>query len=216
MKKVVVSGRTVEDAVTSALVRLGVPRSQAEIRVISEPVKGLFGFFGSKDAEVEVSIPQTPVEAAKDFAENVLLKMGIQGQVSVQRDDQFDSEYVVSLSCEDSVLPVVIGKHGSTLDALQYLVNIVANREHEAFAKFSVDAGAYRVRRRESLKRAADLAAEKSVRTGRPVSLEAMSSADRKWVHTYLQSRTDITTMSEGQDPFRKVKIAPKRNLYAQ
>lgn len=214
MKKIVVTGRTVEDAVTSALVRLGVPRSEAEIRVISEPVKGFFGFIGGKDAEVEVSIPQTPQESAKDFAEAILAKMDIVGQVSVERDVEEDGDFVLSIDCGEDVLPVIIGRHGSTLDAIQYLTNIVANRDHDGFIKFSVDAGHYRVRRRENIRRIADQAVERALKLGRPVSLESMSASERKWIHTYLQDRSDITTMSEGQDPYRKVKIAPRRNSY--
>ncbi|MFD1675996.1 RNA-binding cell elongation regulator Jag/EloR [Alicyclobacillus fodiniaquatilis] len=214
MKRVVVTGRTVEEAVTSALVKLGVARSQAQVRVISEPVKGLFGFIGGKDAEVEVSIAQTPVEMARDFTEGVLKRMDAPATVSVERDHAEGTEYVVSIECADEVLPIVIGRHGVTLDSLQYLVNIVANREHDGFVKFTVDAGTYRARRRESLRRVAEQAADRAVRTGRPVSLDAMSSAERKFIHTLLQSRLDITTSSEGKDPYRKVKIVPRRINY--
>ncbi|WAH37004.1 RNA-binding cell elongation regulator Jag/EloR [Alicyclobacillus dauci] len=214
MKRLVVTGRSVEEAVTSALVRLGVPRSQAQVRVISEPVKGLFGFFGGKDAEVEVIVQQTPQEMAKDFTEKVLERMGVRAEASIERDTETDAEFLVNIHCSDDVLPIVIGRHGSTLDSLQYLVNIVSNREYEGFVKFSLDAGDYRKRRRENLRRVADQAADRAVRTGRAVTLDAMSAADRKWVHSYLQSRVDITTLSEGQDPYRKVKIAPKRQSY--
>ncbi|GMA63682.1 Jag N-terminal domain-containing protein [Alicyclobacillus fastidiosus] len=214
MKRLVVTGRSVEEAVTSALVKLGVPRSQAQVRVISEPVKGLFGFLGGKDAEVEVSVPQSPLENARDFVETVLGHMGVSGQVSLTRDAETDAEYLVNIESDEEVLPFIIGRHGSTLDSLQYLVNIVANREHDGFVKFSVDAGEYRKRRRESLRRAADHAADRAVRTGRAVSMDAMSPADRKWVHTYLQTRSDVTTLSEGEEPYRKVRIAPKRNSY--
>lgn len=214
MKRVVVTGRNVEEAVTSALVKLGVARSQAQIRVISEPVKGLFGFLGGKDAQVEVSVQQTPQETAKEFAQTVLKRMGVDGQTSIERDEDTDAECLIKISCDEDVLPIVIGRHGSTLDSLQYLVNIVANREHDGFVKFSVDAGDYRKRRRESLARIAIQAADRAVRTGRPVTLDAMSAAERKWVHTHLQMRTDVTTSSEGEDPYRKVKIVPKRNGY--
>ncbi|GEO27256.1 DNA-binding protein [Alicyclobacillus acidoterrestris] len=214
MKRLVVTGRTVEEAVTSALVKLGVPRSQAQVRVISEPVKGLFGFLGGKDAQVEVSVPQSPLENARDFVETVLREMGVSARVTIDADEETDAEYVVNIDADADVLPSLIGRHGSTLDSLQYLVNIVANREHEGFVKFSVDAGAYRKRRRDSLRRAADHAVERVIRTGRAVSMEAMSPADRKWVHTYLQARTDISSLSEGEEPHRKVKIVPRRNEY--
>lgn len=214
MKKVVATGKSVEEAVTSALVRLGVGRSQAQIRVLTEPVKGLFGFIGGKDAEVEVSIPQSAMDDARDFTQGVLTRMSVRGEVSIERDIEDVDVPVVSISCSEDVLPVIIGRHGATLDALQYLTNIVANRDREEFVKFTIDAGRYRARRRDNLKRLAEGAADRAVQTGRAVSLEAMSAAERKWVHTYLQTRMDITTISEGQDPNRKVRIAPRRNLF--
>jgi spoIIIJ-associated protein len=214
MKKVIATGKTVEESVRSALVKLGVPRSEAEIRVISEPVKGFLGLIGGKDAEVEVSVPQSPSDEAKDFVSEVLAKMGIDARVTVERNLEEEGGYVLSIDCEEDVLPIVIGRHGSTLDAIQYLTNVVANRDHEGFVKFSVDAGQYRARRRENIRRIADQAVERALKLGRPVSLESMSPAERKWIHTYLQDRNDVTTMSEGQDPYRKIKIAPKRNSY--
>ena len=210
MKKVVATGRTIEDAVTSALVRLGVTRSQATIRVIAEPVKGLFGIFGGKEAQVEVSIPLTPEETAKEFLSGVLSKMGVEWKIR-SRDEMEGGEPVVvfEVVADESVLPILIGKHGSTLDALQYLVNVVANREKNGYVKFVVDAGDYRRRRREGLWRLAERAAERAVRTKKPVSLDAMPSVDRKLIHTHLQDRRDVTTSSDGMEPNRKVVVMP-------
>lgn len=214
MRRVVVSGRTVDDAVTSALVQLGVPRAQAHIRVITEPVKGLFGLIGSKDAEVEVSVQATPQETAKEFLQQALNRMGVISDVSVERDTDTNGDFVLVIRVGEEALPYIIGRHGSTLEALSYLTNVAANREHEGFVKFSVDAGNYRQRRRESLGRAAMQAAQRAVEFGRPVSLDPMSAADRKWVHTYLQERDDVTTSSEGRDPHRRVKVIPRRKSY--
>lgn len=208
MKRVVATGRTVEDAVTSALVRLGVTRSQATVRVVSEPVKGLFGFFGAKDAEVEVSVLLTTEETAKAFLSDLLTRMGLDAKVRVQPQPEAD-ELHLDVVCDEESLAVVIGRHGSTLDALQYLVTIVANRDRDPYLKIYVDAGEYRKRRREGLSRMADRAAARAVRTRRPVALEAMPAADRKIIHTYLQERDDVTTTSEGVEPARKVIINP-------
>lgn len=209
MKRLVATGRTVDEAVTSALVRLGATRSQATVRVISEPVKALFGFIGGKDAEVEVIIPQSPDEAARDFLNELLSHMGVDGKARIQSREASGEEIQMEIQCKEDDLPIVIGRHGATLDALQYLVNIIGNREQSGFTKFSLDAGGYRRRRREALERIADRAADRAVRTGKPVLLDAMSSADRKVIHTYLQERRDVSTVSEGTDPHRKVKIVP-------
>lgn len=210
MKRVIATGRTVEEAVTSALVRLGATRSQATVRVIAEPTKGLFGFLRSKGAEVEVTVNQAPDEAGKDFLAELLSRMGVESKVRARQIKTDGNEEVrMEIACEEDRLPIVIGKHGSTLDAIQYLVNIVGNRENTGFTKFVVDAGDYRQRRKEGLCRIAERAALRAIKTGKPVLLDAMSSTDRKVIHTFLQNRPDVSTTSEGVDPNRRVKILP-------
>ncbi len=210
MKRVIATGRTVEEAVTSALVRLGATRSQATVRVIAEPTKGLFGFIRTKDAEVEVIVNQTPEESGRDFLVELLSHMGVEAKARArQARVEGNEEIQMEISCDEDSLPIVIGKHGSTLDAIQYMVNIVGNRDNSGFVKFVVDAGDYRQRRKEGLCRVAERAAVRAMKTGKPVLLDAMSSSDRKIVHTYLQNRTDVSTTSEGVDPNRRVKILP-------
>ncbi|KPV42506.1 RNA-binding cell elongation regulator Jag/EloR [Alicyclobacillus ferrooxydans] len=208
MKKVTATGRTVEDAVTSALVRLGISRSQATVRVMSEPVKGLFGFIGGREAQVEVSVIRTPEETARDFLSETLIHMGIDARIRLLPASE-DTPTTLEIICDENDLPVVIGKHGSTLDSLQYLVNVVANQGQESYTRLFLDAGMYRQRRQEGLQRLADRAAVRALRTKRPVSLDPMPAHDRKFVHTYLQNRSDVTTTSEGTDPYRKVVVVP-------
>lgn len=207
MKRVVTSGRTVEDAITSALVQLRITKSQATIRVLQEPVKGLFGLFGGKEAQVEVSVQLTPEEAGSAFLTELCRHMGV--PVTVQSRSSASDEVVLNIVSEEEDLPTLIGRHGATLDALQYLVNVAANQNRVGFVKFDVDAGNYRERRREGLHRMAERAAARALRTGRSVLLEPMSSSDRKVIHTYLQEREDVSTVSEGSEPHRKVMVVP-------
>lgn len=211
MKKVVATGKSVEDAVTSALVKLGVTRTQASIRVIKEPIKGILGFIGGRDAEVEVSVALTPEEAAKEFLAGSLRRMGIREYRIRSHEGQEDAKptFYLDITCNESDLPVIIGRHGSTLDSLQYLLNVVANNGQQHYVKVFVDAGDYRQRRKEGLERLAERAAARAIKTKRPVAMDAMSSSDRKLVHTYLQERADVTTTSEGTDPNRKVVVLP-------
>lgn len=213
MKRVVATGKTVEDAITSALVRLGATRAQVEVQVIHEPVKGILGFIGGKDAEVEVRLNLPPQENAKLFLTDTVTRMGVDAVVRVRPIELTEGpSYLLEVVCDDEAeLASVIGRHGSVLDSLQYLVNIVANREHSDFVKFIVDAGGYRERRRKGLERIADQAANRAVRTRRPVQLEEMASSDRKVIHSRLQARSDVTTSSEGVDPHRKVVVTPVR-----
>lgn len=210
MKRVVATGKTVDDAVTSALVRLGVTRSQANIRVISEPVNRLFGILRSKAAEVEVTAILTPEETAQEFLSDVLEKMGLDAKVRV-RDGVEENEAVsiLEIVCSDADLPVVIGRHGVTLDSFQYLVNTVANRGQEKQIRVRVDAGRYRQKRREGLEQIANRALDRATRTRKPVALESMPAAERKIIHTFLQDRREVTTTSEGTEPHRHVVVIP-------
>ncbi len=210
MKRVVATGRTVDEAVTSALVRLGVTRSQATIRVIHEPVSRLFGLIRSKEAEVEVTAMLSVEETAKDFLTEVLRLMGVDAKIRWHNSaPDEEAECIMDIQCDEKDLPVVIGRHGVTLDSLQYLVNNAANREKEKHLRFRVDAGDYRQRRKEGLCQVADRAVERALRTHKPIVLDSMPAAERKIIHTYLQDRSEVTTASEGTEPNRRVVVVP-------
>jgi len=208
MKKVNATGRTVEDAVTSALVKLGVTRSQAMVRVIHEPVKGFLGFIGSKEAEVEVKVLQSADETARGFLADLLERMGMEARVRTGIPTN-EEPIALEIVCDEDDLPVVIGRHGATLDSMQYLVNVVVNQGRDGYTRVHLDAGQYRKKRQEGLQRLADRAAVRALRIKRPVSMDPMPAHDRKFVHTYLQERSDVTTTSEGNEPQRKVVVVP-------
>ncbi|MCL6593539.1 MAG: Jag N-terminal domain-containing protein, partial [Alicyclobacillus sp.] len=169
MKKTVASGRTVEDAVTSALVRLGVTREQASIRVIQEPVKARLGLFGGREAIVEVTVLPSPAEVVRQFLTELMRRMGIQAFVRIRRapspvqlaaaaDDQSKQDSVeveVAIECDESTAALVIGRHGATLDALQFLTSLAAGRELPYLVRVHLDCSGYRQRRREQLERLA-------------------------------------------------------------
>ncbi len=212
MKRVIATGRTVDEAVTSALVQLGVTRSNANVRVIREPVKGLFGFIGGKEAEVEVSVTMSAEEVARDFLSGVVRRMKLENARVKAKGQVVDGDpaHVLEVVCSDDELPIVIGRHGATLDSLQYLVNVVGNQDEKGkYTKFIVDAGGYRARHKENIERIAERARQRAIKLKKPVTLEAMTAADRKVVHTYLQDRGGVTTSSEGTDPNRRVVITP-------
>lgn len=210
MRRVVATGKTVDEAVTSALVRLGITRSQATIRVISEPVNRLFGILRSKDAEVEVTAIQSLEEDAQDYLMDILERMGLDAKVRLKSGSaEEEVDHTLEIVCGEDDLPVVIGRHGVTLDSLQYLVNTVMNRGQEKHVRFRIDAGDYRRKRREGLEQVATRALERAVRTGRKVVLESMPASERKLIHTYLQERPEVTTISEGAEPNRHVVVIP-------
>lgn len=133
--------------------------------------------------------------------------------------DQFGIDYTLFTEFEDNELNVevksknpkelgiVIGKHGSTLDSLQYLLSQVVNKHNEDFIRVTIDANEYRDKRKRNLERMAKRGVERLYKFKKPVKLEPMNAADRRIVHMVLQNYDDIATHSEGRDPFRRVVI---------
>ncbi|SMC91393.1 RNA-binding cell elongation regulator Jag/EloR [Sporomusa malonica] len=201
------TGKTIEEAIELALAELGVSRDRVDHEVLEVPSKGLFGFIGSKLAKVRVAIrPIDPIDVAKQFLESVFKAMNI--TVSMEKKNQ-DDHVVINLRGED--LGILIGKHGQTLDALQYLTNLAANRDADERSRIVLDVEDYRKRRAETLSRLAMRLADKVKRRGERVVLEPMSPQERKIIHMALQSDNRIVTYSEGDEPYRKVVISLKK-----
>jgi spoIIIJ-associated protein len=117
----------------------------------------------------------------------------------------------ILLSLHGEGLGILIGKHGQTLDALQYLTNLAVNKNAESFVKVKIDTEDYRKRRRETLENLAKNIAYKVKRTKRPVSLEPMNPYERRVIHSTLQNDKFVTTHSEGDEPYRHVVVTLKR-----
>lgn len=208
MKKVITTGKTVDIATELAIQKLGSTRDRVKVTILTEPRKGLFGLIGARDAEVEVEVlPIDPIAETRTFIEDVLSSMNMH-DVHVDLKATGDNAYSFRLSGDS--IGLLIGRRGQTLDALQYLVNLVANKHSDRFLRIQLDAEDYRLRRKETLERLADRLAQKAVHQRREVALEPMSSPERKIIHSYLQGRHDIVTFSQGEEPHRKVVIAPK------
>lgn len=205
MKKVVATAKTIDDAVQKALQELDVPRERVTIRVLEEPSKGLFGLIGARDAKVEVEYSFDPVLHGREFLLDVLKNMKINANVETRQ-----TEDGILFDIQGSNLGVIIGRRGQTLDSLQYLVNVVANRHADKHIRVILDAKNYRLRRRETLEQLADRIAKKALQMRRNVRLEPMSAAERKVIHAFLQKRTDVYTFSEGEEPHRYIVVAPK------
>lgn len=241
MKKVIATGKTIEDAIQVALSKLGVTREQVEIIVLTQPSRGLFGLIGARDAEIEAIVrdsmmieeiledireeqaadvaahpgtddelladPADAIEISRHFLQDVIHSMRISAEVTIEEEEE--GQYLFQL--EGERLGILIGRRGQTLDALQYLVNLVANKHSNQFLRIVLDAEGYRARRKESLERLADKLARQVIRERKPVELEAMPAHERKVIHTYLQGHAKVGTKSEGTEPNRKVIIYHKK-----
>lgn len=215
------TGKTVEDALRAALVELNTAEDCVNYEVLETPSKGFLGLIGSKPAKIRVtlkeveadseviSIKQTskPLDTAILFLEDIFRGMNM--KVDIEVKEALD---VIVLDLHGEDLGILIGKHGQTLDALQYLTNLAANRDmSEEKVRISIDVENYRKRREETLYRLAMRLADKVKRTGDKITLEPMSRHERKVIHMALQDERRILTYSDGEEPFRKVVIALKR-----
>jgi len=206
MKKLVASGRTVEEAVDNGLAQLGVGRDRVRVTVLEQPSKGLFGLIGAKDARVELELIPDAAEEAERFLREVAEAMRI--SVGITRTE---SDGVIYFNVTGADLGIVIGRRGQTLDALQYLVNLVASRRCGRHLPIVLDAEQFRERRRQTLESLSDRMASRVVRTRREVVLEPMPSQERKIIPLRLQNHPQVRTYSQGEEPNRCVVIAPKQ-----
>lgn len=203
MKKVVATGKTIEDAVRAGLIQLNTTEDRVNVHVLEQPSKGLFGLIGSKDAKVELEYIPDAVEEAISFLEELFRSM----HVSVTIDHTRNKDGAL-FNLQGSELGILIGKRGQTLDALQYLTNIVANRYSSPHVRIVLDAENFRDRRKKTLEDLAHRLASRVVRTKREVVLEPMNAQERKIIHTVLQNDPSVKTYSKGDEPNRRVVIA--------
>jgi spoIIIJ-associated protein len=206
MKEVVKSGKTVEKAIESALKELGINKDEAEIEVLEEPSKGLFGFLGAKEAKVIVKETINAQKKAVRILTGIFECMTLQVEIKTEKIDGYTK---INLVGPD--LGILIGRRGDTLDALQYYLNLSANKNMENRERFIIDIEGYRQRREDTLTNLALKLADKARRKGTDVILEPMNPHERRVIHTALQNNKYVFTHSEGEEPYRKIIIAPKK-----
>jgi spoIIIJ-associated protein len=214
--RVEATGETVGEAKWAALRELetlvpDLDRESVRFQVVSEGERGLLGV-GFTPAHVVAEVSGSTVaqsrseeaEAARDFVQRVADAIGADiSAASVER------EGTVTVTCSGADLGLLIGKHGQTLDAIQYLANAVVRAEGGEHSVV-VDAGSYRSRRSAALEATAKQAARRASGTGSRVELEPMTAVERKIVHEFLKDDPEVQTMSEGMEPNRYVVVLPR------
>lgn len=153
---------------------------------------------------VAETIPDEPAERVRALVARVVHALGLHATVDI---DESGDEIRATVNGDD--LGLLIGKHGSTIDALQHIAFRAAFRGEGIRKQVVVDAAGYRERREGALHRMADRAAAEALRYSRPVELEPMRATERKIVHTYLSERSDVETHSEGDEPDRRLVVSP-------
>lgn len=235
------TGKTVDEAVEAALKELKVLKNQVNVEILEESSKKFFGLFGKNMAKVRVSLveqmhevadkldkladsleieeklplvenfdkvsQEQAVEMAKDFLENIFKNM----QLEVLMEKLVAADGIVTFNLHGKDLGILIGKHGQTLDSLQYITNLIANKKASQRIRIVIDVENYRSRRVETLTTLARRLASKVRRTGEKVVLEPMNPHERKVIHLALQEDNRIVTNSEGEEPYRYVVIELKK-----
>ena len=200
------AAKTVQDALSLALKELNLTEAEVEYEIIEEGSKGIFGI-GAKDAVIKVS-PKIDFEArAYDFLTDIFVGMGLR----VDIDITFEEKRMNIVLSGDN-MGIVIGKRGDTLDALEHLVSLCVNRGDGEYIRVSLDTENYREKRKATLINLAENLAHSVVKNKKKVTLEPMSSNERRIIHSTLQNNENVDTYSIGDEPNRKVVIALKRN----
>jgi spoIIIJ-associated protein len=203
------TGKSVEDALTNATVSLGVTSDQIKYEVLEEGSTGFLGL-GSKDAVIKVviSTEEDPKDVANEFLKGVFEAMQLEVNISMNYQEE---DKTLSIDLAGPEMGVLIGKRGQTLDSLQYLTNLAVNRSSENYTRVKIDTEDYRRRRKETLENLAKNMASKVKRTKKAVTLEAMNPYERRIIHSALQNDNNVTTHSEGEEPYRYVVITLKK-----
>ncbi len=273
MNSIETIGKTVDEAISEALIKLGVPSDQVDIEILDEGSKGLLGLFGKNariratlkkenaeeeifeelaairetaekpvlkeeakkpvvqeeapakpqaepKVEVKTETKEEKAPAAEDddiekkaalFLMDVLDAMGIDAVINTSLSEDRVLDIDIEDSAEESGMGVIIGKRGNTLDALQYLTTMVVNKNASEHIRVKLDTENYRERRQKTLETLARSLARKVKKTGHKVVLEPMNPYERRIIHFTLQNDPGVETHSEGEEPYRKVVITPKR-----
>ncbi|MBE5993061.1 MAG: protein jag [Paenibacillaceae bacterium] len=208
MDMITVSAKTVDEAITKALIQLETTSDKLEYEIVDKGSNGILGFIGSKPAVIRARKKETLEDKAMTFLSDVFgaMDLGVSMEAAFNEGER---ELSINMSGDD--MGILIGKRGQTLDSLQYLVSLVVNKESEDYIRVKLDTENYRERRKETLETLAKNIAYKVKRTRRPVSLEPMNPYERRIIHSALQNDKFVVTRSDGEEPFRHVVISLKK-----
>ena len=204
-----VEENTTEEALEVALNELGVSREQVSVKVIHEPTKGILGL-GAKLAKIRVTLKEDISSTPEAVLHEILSHMGLEAEIESQIINGS-----VHLTVSSDNPGILIGKHGQTLNAVEYLLNCILNRSSLVKKKVFVDAEGYRERREQMLMDLAYRAAAKVKQTHQEIVLDPMPPRERRIIHVTLQSDEDIRTYSRGEGMMRRVAVTTRERYEA-
>lgn len=199
--------KSIDEAIKAALDELGCELEDVKVEIIEEPSKGILGIIGTKPACVRVTLKEKPEEEIREIVEKILKKMSI--SYEIEKISYENGTVRINFIGQD--MGLLIGRKGETLNALQFLVGLMINKNREEKIRVILDVEDYRLKREQSLEALALRLSEKVKNTHKNVIMRPMSSQERRIVHTALQGDPNIVTYSMGDEPNRKVVISLKK-----
>lgn len=206
------SAKTADEALTNALIQLETTSDQIEYEIMEEEKSGILGLF-SKPARIRVRKKEDTIDIVRSFLEKTFQAMNLAVSMEIELDE-IENEINIELKGEE--MGMLIGKRGQTLDSLQYLTSLVANKKTDKYVKIKMDTENYRQRRKETIENLARNVASKVKKTGRPAFLEPMNPYERRIIHAALQSDKYVDTHSEGDEPHRKVVVTLNKEFASE
>ena len=206
-KEITVSAKSVDEAVAKAVAELGAPSAdKIEYTVLEEGKKGFLGI-GAPDARISATYVLGGEYEALAFIKKLLSDMNIEAEIAMTDGD--NGEKIIAISGESAA--ILIGHHGETLDSLQYLANLSANKKVDGkkgdYVKIAVDVEGYRAKREETLRALARKMASKVLKYKKSVMLEPMNPYERRIIHSEIQNIEGVSTNSIGSENNRKIVI---------
>lgn len=180
MNTIEITGKTVEEALKSALEQLNTTEDKVEVTVIEEGSKGFFNLIGAKPAKISVKVKRDRILETKKFLRDILDNMNIEAEINIE-----ESKDLVNINLTGPKMGAIIGYRGETLDSLQYLTSLVINKAKEdKYKRVVLDTENYRQKREETLKRLANKIAYKVRKSGKILKLEPMNPYERRVIHS--------------------------------
>lgn len=209
MKSVETIGKTVEDAIEKALNDLQTTKEKVQVEIIDEGSKGILNIIGKREAKVKVTLKKDYVLEARNFLKKIFDAMNLDIEIKIK---EVDKNLFVNLYGKN--IGLLIGYRGETLDSLQYLVNLVVNKEHEEgkYKRVVLDTENYRAKREETLRRLAFKIGKRVKEEHKCFKLEPMNPYERRIIHSALQNDKYVRTYSEGEEPHRRVVVELKKS----